>query len=419
MWKEDEEFDRLIDHEGLASGRDLFRPEAAKRMGVPSFSFAETDFRIPAHMQRAFHTLIDRGFCGYTVAEDETYLRAIVDWMRVRRGWEVRTEWILPVYGVLRTMSMAVRAFSCPGEGVLLFSPGYTAYEGLIAKNGRRIVRIPLHEEAGRFLPNFSMLEAQMRRAENTMLFLCNAHNPTMQVWPQALLEQIAAWAAAYGVFVVVDETFADLCFPKTPMTNYGQIAAAEDNCLVIQAISKAFNVTGLNAANAILPGAAARERFRQTFLAEQRGSGSIEPFVRTAILAGYSPEGAAWLERLFIYVRQNMDLVRRFFWEVLPQVRLFPCDCAYLVWTDWRALGLSDVELECFLFDEAVFCVDMGQKYGPEGSGFARIHLGTSHKNLLDGLLRLQAAAHARGFCAAEPFSADGIFLQGSQKKD
>ena len=217
----------------------------------------------------------------------------------------------------------------------------------------------------------------------------------------------------------VVDETFADLCFPKTPMTNYGQIAAAEDNCLVIQAISKAFNVTGLNAANAILPGAAARERFRQTFLAEQRGSGSIEPFVRTAILAGYSPEGAAWLERLFIYVRQNMDLVRRFLGEVLPQVRLFPCDCAYLVWTDWRALGLSDAELECFLFDEAVFCVDMGQKYGPEGSGFARIHLGTSHKNLLDGLLRLQAAAHARGFCAAEPFSADGIFLQGSQKKD
>ena len=45
MWKEDEEFDRLIDHAGLASGRDLLRPEAAKRMGVPSFSFAETDFK--------------------------------------------------------------------------------------------------------------------------------------------------------------------------------------------------------------------------------------------------------------------------------------------------------------------------------------------------------------------------------------
>ena len=419
MWKEDEEFDRLIDHAGLASGRDLFRPEAAKRLGVPSFSFAETDFRIPAHMQRAFHALIDRGFCGYTVAEDEAYLRAIADWMHARRGWAVQTEWIVPVYGVLRTMSMAVRAFSRPGEGVLLFSPGYTAYEGLITRNGRRIVRIPLHEAAGRFLPDMTALEAQMRRAENTMLFLCNAHNPTMQVWPQAFLEQVAAWAREYGVFVVVDETFADLCFPETPMTNYGQIAAAEDNCLVIQAISKAFNVTGLNAANAILPGAAARERFRQTFLAEQRGSGSIEPFVRRAILAGYSPEGAAWLERLFIYVKQNMDLTRRFFSEALPQVRVFPCDCAYLVWTDWRALGLSDAELERFLFDEAAFCVDMGYKYGPEGSGFARIHLGTSHANVAAGLLRLQEAARARGFGAAEPFRPEGIFLQGSKKSD
>lgn len=113
------------------------------------------------------------------------------------------------------------------------------------------------------------------------------------------------------------------------------------------------------------------------------------------------------------------MDLVRRFFGKVLPQVRLFPCDCAYLVWTDWRGLGLSDAELECFLFDEAVFCVDMGQKYGPEGSGFARIHLGTSHKNLLDGLCGCRRRRMRGGSVRAEPFSADGIFLQGSQKKD
>ncbi len=168
MW---EEFEPLIDHRGLASGRDRFRPQSAKTLGVPSFSFAETDFKIPRHMQQAFRRLIDRGFCGYTVADDPTYLQAIVSWMKTRRNWEVQQEWIIPVYGVLRTMSMALRAVSRPGEGVIIFSPGYTAYEGLIEENGRSLVRCSLRIGLDRFLIDWDDLEKKMSVPQNTMLF--------------------------------------------------------------------------------------------------------------------------------------------------------------------------------------------------------------------------------------------------------
>lgn len=400
MW---EEFEPLIDHRGLASGRDRFRPQSAKTLGVPSFSFAETDFKIPRHMQQAFRRLIDRGFCGYTVADDPTYLQAIVSWMKKRRNWEVQQEWIIPVYGVLRTMSMALRAVSRPGEGVIIFSPGYTAYEGLIEENGRSLVRCSLRIGLDRFLIDWDDLEKKMSVPQNTMLFLCNAHNPTMHVWPQEDLRRIAVLSQKYNVAVIVDETFADLCFPESPMTNYGAIAYGQPHCMIINALSKAFNITGLNAANAILPDEQMRRRFMEVFRAEQRGSGSIEPFAREAILSGYSDEGFAWLQRLFAYVKENFTLTEQFFAEQMPQVKIYHYDCAYLIWTDWRTLGLSEAELEHFLMEEAVFCVDMGYKYGPEGQGFARIHLGTSHANVQAGLQRLEQAACRRGWISTE----------------
>lgn len=395
------EFDQLIEYEGLAAGRDLFRPQPAKDLGVPQFSFAEMDFRLPGHMRQAFARLIESGFCGYTLPDDPAYLQAITDWMSARRGWEVQPEWILPVYGVLRTMSMALRAFTKAGEGVILFSPGYMAYEGIIERNGRVLVRSPLRIEEDRFVIDWADLEQKMRDPRNTMLFLCNAHNPTMHVWPQEDLQRIALLSQKHEVIVVVDETFADLCFPETPMTNYGAIPEAQPRCLIINALSKAFNITGLNAANAILPDEQLRARFRETFFAEQRGSGSIEPFVRTAVLSGYTEEGYGWLQRMFSYVKENFSMAEQFFAGKLPQIKVYHYDCAYLIWVDWRALGISDEELERFLMEEAVVCVDMGYKYGPEGQGFTRIHLGTSHANVQAALQRLEQAARKRGWIA------------------
>ena len=92
-------------------------------------------------------------------------------------------------------------------------------------------------------------------------------------------------------------------------------------------------------------------------------------------------------------YVRENIRVLEAFFSEYRPDVRVFRYDVAYLVWVDWRSLGLSDEELEDLLFNDALMCVDMGYKYGPEGKGFTRIHLGTSRKNVKEAVERLKKA--------------------------
>jgi bifunctional pyridoxal-dependent enzyme with beta-cystathionase and maltose regulon repressor activities len=387
------EFDILIDHEGLASGRDLFRPKQARDNGLPSFSFAETDFMVPSFFRDAMHELIDRGFMGYTVAGDDGYMDAVREWFRNYHGFEPEREWIIPVYGVLRTMSMTIRAFSKEGEGVIILSPGYMAYEGLIENNKRKLIRSSLLIGEDEFLINWKDLEEKMSDQNNRILFLCNAHNPTMHFWSMEDLSRIADLSDRYGTYVVVDETFYDLYMDIKKASSYGAMEKGRKGAVIINALSKAFNITGLNAANAIIPDEETREKFLKTFRAEQRGSGSIEPIMRTAVMSLYSENGRRWLDSLMEYVRENIRVLEAFFSEYRPDIRVFRYDVAYLVWVDWRSLGLSDEELEDLLFNDALMCVDMGYKYGPEGKGFTRIHLGTSRKNVKEAVERLKKA--------------------------
>ncbi len=392
------EFDTLIDHEGLASGRDLFRPKQARDNGLPSFSFAETDFMVPSFFRDAMHELIDRGFMGYTVAGDDGYMDAVREWFGKYHGFEPEREWIIPVYGVLRTMSMTIRAFSKEGDGAIILSPGYMAYEGLIENNSRKLVRSSLRIGEDEFLIDWKDLEEKMSDPANRILFLCNAHNPTMHFWSMEDLGRIADLSDRYGTYVVVDETFFDLYMDPDKASSYGAIEKGRKRAVIINALSKAFNITGLNAANAIIPGEVTREKFLKIFRAEQRGSGSIEPIVRTAVMSLYSEDGRRWLDSLMEYVRGNIRLLEDFFRAYRPDVRIFRYDVAYLVWVDWRSLGLNDQDLEDLLFNGSLMCVDMGYKYGPEGRGFTRIHLGTSKKNVEDAIERLKRAMEMRG---------------------
>jgi cysteine-S-conjugate beta-lyase len=385
-----EEFDTLIYRKGLNSGRDLFRPDSAKRIGSPTFSFAEMDFRMPECIRRAFFNLVETGFCGYTVENDPVYGNAICGWMWESRNWEIEPGWITTALGTLRAMGTAVRAFSNEGDGVIVLSPGYHHFIPVIERNHRKPVYSVLKVVGTSMVIDFDDLAEKMAQLRNSMFFLCNPHNPAMRIWKWEELQSIAALAKRYGIMVVVDEMFGDLCWSGTSMTAYGRLPEARDHCVIVTSLAKTFNVTGLNHAHVIIPPGEPLAAFRQQHGIDQCGSGSIEPFVRAATIAGYSPEGKAWLGRMMSYVEENIQMARDFFARALPAVRVMEHDAGYLIWTDWRGLGWSDAQLQHFLMEEAAFGVDMGTEYGPGGEGFIRINLGTSHAEVEKGLQRI-----------------------------
>ena len=73
--------------------------------------------------------------------------------------------------------------------------------------------------------------------------------------------------------------------------------------------------------------------------------------------------------------------------------VRLIEPEGTYLIWLDFRALGLSEENLEHFIVNDAKLWLDKGTMFGIEGSGFERINIACPKSILIQALQQLYLA--------------------------
>ena len=339
--------------------------------------------------------LSQAGLYGWTSSDDPQYLDAVVRWMDRIRGWQIQKEWIVPTYGTLQGMCAAIRAFTEPGDGVIVQQPVYLLYARAIGNCGRRLVDNPLVLKGDHYEMDFDDLEAKMAAPENKLMLLCNPHNPTMDVWERADLERVAALAKRHHVLVVVDEIFAEHVWEPGLMTPYGALPEAFGHCIICTSLGKAFNFTGTSHANLIIPDDAIRAAYRVQRDADHYGS--LSPFMRAALLSAYTPEGKAWIDALMDFTRGNEALVRDCFARCMPAVKVLRHRAGTLLWADFRGLGLTEPELERFFLSAGVE-PDLGSKYGAAGTGFLRLQIGMPRSELRGALERLEAAARRQG---------------------
>ena len=67
--------------------------------------------------------------------------------------------------------------------------------------------------------------------------------------------------------------------------------------------------------------------------------------------------------------------------------------ESSFVVWLDFRALGLSPAELRELLLEKAKVSLAVGEDYGVLGEGFERINIACSRKTLTEALRRIAAA--------------------------
>lgn len=82
-------------------------------------------------------------------------------WQR-SRGWEIEPSWIVPSYGILQAMCASIRAFTQPGDGIIVQQPVYLLYARAIANCGRKLVDSPLQLRGDRYEMDFADLEEKM-----------------------------------------------------------------------------------------------------------------------------------------------------------------------------------------------------------------------------------------------------------------
>ena len=300
---------------------------------------------------------------------DKPYQDAVIRWMKLMRNWEIERDWIVPgAWNHLFAVNCHPRLYRarCKGPDS---AAGIRRYDQAIVRNERVPLDNPLIlREDGHYEMDFDDLECKLALPDVTLMVLCNPQNPTGTVWKREELERLAELAAKYHVVVFSDEIYAEFCFLDQPVVPFAAIDAAKGLAISCTGLGKAFNFTGVNHANNLIPDDALREAF-----ITQRNRdhyGSIDPIAYTSVLAAYNSDGE-WNRAVNQLVLKNGDLIREFFRQHLPSVRVAPQEGAFTIWIDWRGLGLSDDQLFQLLEDKALIQTNHGSEYGEEGKGF------------------------------------------------
>lgn len=343
------------------------------------FAVAEMMFPIAPPILDALHQTAENAYFGYRQNE-EPFRQAVCAWM-AKKGVELTKEQIVPSHGVVTGLGNAVRAYTKPGDPILIQPPVYGPFMQVIRENERRIVENPLVLRDGRYEMDFADMEEKLLQGVK-LFILCSPHNPVGRVWTREELTRVHALCARFDVPVLADEIHQDILRPGVAFTPYASI---DPSCAAFSAASKTFNIAGLSQAYFYSKDENKRALFEK---AAMRDSGEVfNPFGMAATAAAYM-RGEEWMREMLTVVYENADMLRervRALGIAMPKP-----EGTYLCWLDMRTLGLDAAALQALLVRAGIEATP-GAFFGAAGDGFIRLNVACPSLCLQTALARLE----------------------------
>ena len=383
------DFDKVVDRHGTKCLKYDFAKERGRSDDMLPLWVADMDFQTAPGIQKSLSDAVAHGIYGYSEGKDD-YFQAAAGWYEKHFGWKVEKEWLIKTPGVVFALAMAVKAYTKEGDAVLLQQPVYYPFSEVITDNHRRLINSPLQQIDGHYEINFEEFEQKIVE-ENVKLFLmCSPHNPVSRVWTREELEKLGDICKKHGVIVVSDEIHADFVFEGKHQVFADLKPEYKDFTVICTSPGKTFNIAGLQASNILIPNEALREAFAKQITAA--GYSQISAPGIEAVIAAYA-QGEEWYQEMKKYVGENITFLHEWMEEHIPQIKVTRTEGTYLVWMDFRGLGIAEENLKDFVENRAGLWLDGGKMFGESGSGFQRINVACPRKTLEKALTQLETA--------------------------
>lgn len=387
------DFDEVINRRGVPALKSHRMVLGEDGMDLFPGGVADMDFRAPPPVRDAMAQRLSHGVFGYETVPDGL-LPALTGWMKDRHGWNIVPDHILRAPNVLNSLSMAANLFTNPGDGIIIQPPVFFDFADIITENGRRLVENPLVLSAGKYDMDFEGLETCAADPRTKMLFLCNPHNPVGRVWSKEDLARLGAICRQHGVLVVADEIHGDITFAGHAYTPFATVSEADAlNSITCLSPAKSFNIAACCGAFTVVPDEGRRNAFKaeNSRLTVNKNNA----FASVAMEAAYR-QGGLWLDAAVSYIEGNLALVHARLNDI-PEVTLITPEGTFLLWLDFRALGLTQDDLTRFLRTEAGWAITRGIAFGEAGKGFGRLNIACPRARLDQALDGLDAAISKR----------------------
>ena len=381
-------FDKIIDRRNTRCLKYDFAVERNMPADVLPLWVADMDFETSSYIEDAIIERAKHAIYGYSEVKTP-YFDILKKWMQKHHDWDIQRKWLVKTPGVVFALAMAVKAYTEPGDAVLIQQPVYYPFSEVIKDNGRNVVSNTLYlGEDNRYHIDFEDFEQKIVDHKIKLFLLCNPHNPVGRVWTKEELTRLGDICVKHHVTVVSDEIHEDFVFKGKHQVFANIKKEYEEITVTCTAPSKTFNIASLMISNILIPNPELKRKFKHQM--DAAGISQLNVLGLVACEAAYE-HGEEWYQEMKAYVKENIEFVKQYVEEQLSGVNMVEHEGTYLVWLDFRGTGLRVEELDDKIINQAKLWLDSGKIFGSCGEGFQRINVACPQKVLEEAMDRIK----------------------------
>ncbi len=365
------------------SGIRKFFDIAATMKDVISLGIGEPDFDSPQPIIEAGKQSLDNHLTHYTANRGILPLRrALSDHLVKLYGVTYNPEdEIVITVGGSEALLLAISALLDPGDEVLLPTPCFVSYQGVILLAGGISVEVPSLME-NNFLPDPLSLEKAITPKTKAIL-ISYPSNPTGAVADRKIMSEIARLAEKYDLIVISDEIYDRLVYGVEHVC-FSTLPGMRIRTILIGGFSKDYAMTGWRigyvcAPKELLDGMA---RIHQYIIM------TAPTISQYGALQGLTCCEDYVQKMLQEYDRRRKLVVEGFNYIGLPTIEPHG---AFYAFPKVDVTGLNDEEFAEKLLNEKQVAVVPGSAFGSGGAGFVRCSYATAFDQIEEALDRIQ----------------------------
>ena len=342
----------------------------------------EPDFPTPEHVVEEAERALREGLTHYGPTRGLQELREAICEHLSSLKVDVRPDEVLVTPGASFALFLAFKIVLKPGDEVVIPTPTWFVYPELVRLAGGRCVFVRF---SPRYEPDVEALQEAIGPRTRAIV-LNTPNNPTGHVLSRRDVKALAEVAIEHDLYVISDEVYKLITYDGVEHVSFGTVEELRERLLLVDALSKAYAMTGWRIGYLIAPG----ELCDRAEEVQRALVFCVPPFIQragVAALRGPQEPTKAMVEEY----RARRDLALSILSE-LPGLRVARPQGAFYLFPDVSAFGLRGSELASRLEREAGVRVMPGELFGPGWGWHIRISFCRPREELVEGLGRVVA---------------------------
>ena len=364
------------------SGIRKFFEIAATMKEVISLGIGEPDFDSPPPIVEAGIRALRDNETHYTSNRGLISLRKALGNHLEKRysvAYDPKEEIVMTVGGS-EALMLTFLAIVNPGDEVLLPTPCFVSYQGVVTMSGGKPVELPCTME-NQFIPDMEELEKAV--TNRTKAILINyPNNPTGAIADKETLMAIARIAEKHDLLVISDEIYDRLVYGVEHIC-FAALPGMRERTILIGGFSKDYAMTGWRLGYACAPAEilGGMARVHQYIIM------TAPTMTQFAAL-----EGLRCCEEFVEKMRVEYDRRRRLIVDGLNYIGLptFEPRGAFYAFPKVSVTGMDGETFAERLLHEKQVAVVPGSAFGPGGEGFVRCSYATAIDQIEEALDRI-----------------------------